>query len=174
MIDKRKANGRTSCENKNPADFAQPSDDTEGAPMKPSLKAGLTFEFSYKVPENKTVPFLFPEASEFQKMPDVLATGYMVGLVEWACIDAINPHLDWPREQSVGVLVNLDHTAATPPGFMVTIKGTLTAVEGRKLTFSIEADDGVDRISGGTHQRFVIDAERFNQSVTEKIAKIRA
>jgi len=139
--------------------------------MKPSLKAGLTFEFRYKVPENKTVPFLFPEASEFQKMPDVLATGYMVGLVEWACIDAINPHLDWPREQSVGVLVNLDHTAATPPGFTVTIKGTLTAVEGRKLTFSFEADDGVDRISGGTHQRFVIDAERFNQSVAAKVGK---
>jgi fluoroacetyl-CoA thioesterase len=174
MIDKRKAGGRKYCEIKNPVDSAQPSDDTEGDPMKPSLKAGLTFEFSYKVPENKTVPFLFPEATEFQKMPDVLATGFMVGLVEWACIDAINPYLDWPREQSVGVLVNLDHTAATPPGFTVTIKGTLTAVEGRKLTFSIEADDGVDRISKGTHQRFVVNAERFNRSVTEKIAKIRA
>jgi fluoroacetyl-CoA thioesterase len=56
----------------------------------------------------------------------------------------------------------------------VTIKGALTAVEGRKLTFSIEADDGVDRISRGTHQRYVIDAERFNQSVTEKIAKTPA
>ena len=142
--------------------------------MKPSLKTGLTFKFSYKVPKNKTVPFLFSEASEFQEMPDVLATGFMVGLVEWACIEAINPHLDWPREQSVGILVNLDHTAATPPGFTVTIKGTLTAVEGRKLTFSIEADDGVDRISRGTHQRYVIDAERFNQSVTEKIPKIPA
>jgi fluoroacetyl-CoA thioesterase len=174
MIDKRKAGGRKYCEIKKPVDSTQPSDDTEGDPMKPSLKVGLTFEFSYKVPENKTVPFLFPEASEFQKMPDVLATGYMVGLVEWACIDAINPHLDWPREQSVGVLVNLDHTAATPPGLTVTIKGTVTAVEGRKLTFSIEADDGVDRISRGTHQRYVIDAERFNHSVTEKIAKIRA
>ena len=140
--------------------------------MKPSLKSGLSFEFRYTVPDNKTVPFLFPEASEFQEMPDVLATGYMVGLVEWACIEAINPHLDWPREQSVGILVNLDHTAATPPGFTVTIKGTLTAVKGRKLTFSIEADDGVDRISRGTHQRYVIDAERFNQSVTEKTAKI--
>jgi fluoroacetyl-CoA thioesterase len=138
--------------------------------MKPSLKPGLSFEFRYTVPDNKTVPFLFPEASEFQKMPNVLATGFMVGLVEWACIEAINPHLDWPREQSVGIHVNLDHTAATPPGFTVTIKGNLTAVDGRKLTFSIEADDGVDRISSGTHQRFIINAERFNQSVTEKIA----
>lgn len=139
--------------------------------MKPSLRAGLTFEFNYKVPDNKTVPFLFPEASEFQEMPEVLATGFMVGLVEWACIEAINPHLDWPREQSVGILVNLNHTAATPPGFTVTIKGTLTAVEGRKLSFSIEADDGVDRISAGTHQRFVINAERFNQSVAAKVGK---
>ncbi|MFZ0611232.1 MAG: thioesterase family protein [Desulfobacterales bacterium] len=142
--------------------------------MKPSLKPGLTFAFSYKVPENKTVPFLFPEATQFQEMPQVLATGYMVGLVEWACIEAINPHLDWPREQSVGILVNLDHTAATPPGLTVTIKGTLTAVEGRKLTFSIEGDDGIDRICRGTHQRFVINADRFNQSVTAKTAKIQA
>ncbi len=142
--------------------------------MKPSLTPGLTFVFRYKVPENKTVPFLFPEAPDFQAMPDVLATGYMVGLVEWACIEAIKPHLDWPKEQSVGILVNLDHTAATPPGLTVTIKGTLTAVEGRKLTFSIEAEDGIDRISRGTHQRFVIDADRFNQSLTDKIGKIPA
>jgi fluoroacetyl-CoA thioesterase len=138
--------------------------------MKPSLKPGLTFTFRYTVPDDKTVPFLFPEAAQFQEMPKVLATGYMVGLVEWACIEAINPHLDWPREQSVGILVNVEHTAATPPGLTVTVKGTLTAVEGRKLTFSIEADDGIDRISRGIHQRFIIDAARFNQSVAEKTA----
>ena len=103
-------------------------------------------------------------------MPDVLATGYMVGLVEWACIDAVNPHIDWPREQTVGIHVDLNHTAATPPGLTVTIKGILTAVQGRKLTFTIEADDGVDTISRGTHQRFVIDAARFNETVTGKAA----
>jgi len=136
-----------------------------------SLKPGMTFQFTYTVPENKTVPYLFAEATTFQEMPQVLATGFMVGLVEWACIEAINPHIDWPREQSVGIRVDLDHTAATPPGFTVTIKGTLSAVEGRKLTFEIEADDGVDRITRGTHQRYLIDAERFNQSVTAKTAK---
>jgi fluoroacetyl-CoA thioesterase len=131
----------------------------------------MTFTFTYTVPDNKTVPHLFPEAALFQEMPQVLATGFMVGLVEWACIEAINPHIDWPREQSVGIKVDLDHTAATPPGLTVTIRGTLSAVEGRKLTFDIEADDGVDRISRGTHQRFLIDAERFNQSVAAKSAK---
>ncbi len=139
--------------------------------MDASLKPGMTFEFTYTVPENKTVPFLFAEATTFQEMPQVLATGFMVGLVEWACIEAINPHIDWPREQSVGIRVDLDHTAATPPGFTVTIKGTLSAVEGRKLTFEIEAEDGVDRITRGTHQRYLIDAERFNQSVAAKAAK---
>ena len=139
--------------------------------MESSLKTGMTFTFTYTVPDNKTVPHLFPEATLFQEMPQVLATGFMVGLVEWACIEAINPHIDWPREQSVGIKVDLDHTAATPPGLTVTIRGTLSAVEGRKLTFDIEADDGVDRISRGTHQRFLIDAERFNQSVAAKSAK---
>lgn len=139
--------------------------------MESSLKSGMTFEFTYKVPENKTVPFLFSEATTFQEMPKVLATGFMVGLVEWACIEAINPHIDWPKEQSVGIHVALDHTAATPPGLTVTIKGTLVAVEGRKLTFEIEADDGIDRITRGTHQRFLINAERFNQSVANKAAQ---
>ena len=101
-------------------------------------------------------------------MPEVFATGYMVGLFEFACIKAINPHLDWPREQSVGIAVDINHTAATPPGFTVTVKGSLEKVEGRKLTFNLTAHDGVDQISSGTHQRYVIDADKFNSQVAEK------
>ena len=136
-----------------------------------TLEPGLTFAFKYDVPSNKTVPHLYPEATEFQDMPDVFATGYLVGLIEWACIDAIKPHINWPIEQSVGIYINVDHTAATPPGFTVIVKGTLSKVEGRKLTFEIEAHDGLDTISKGTHQRFLIDASRFNASVAEKMGK---
>ena len=136
--------------------------------MKDSLQAGLTFEFSFSIPENKTVPFLYPESPEFQAMPRVLATGFMVGLFEWACICAVNPHLDWPAEQTVGIDVRLDHTAATPPGLTVTVEGTLEKVEGRKLTFSLRANDGVDKISEGTHERFVIDAAKFNSKMAAK------
>jgi fluoroacetyl-CoA thioesterase len=136
--------------------------------MKDSLQPGLKFEFQFQVPETKTVPHLYPESPEFQLMPRVLATGYMVGLFEWACIQALNPHLDWPREQTVGIHVDLDHTAATPPGLVVTVKGTLTQVEGRKLTLALEAHDGVDRISQGHHVRFVIDAAKFNAKVEAK------
>ena len=136
--------------------------------MKDSLKPGLTFEFKFKVPENKTVPHLYPESSEFQIMPKVLATGFMVGLFEWACIQAINPHIDWPEEQTVGIQVNLSHLAATPPGLTIKVKGKLEEVEGRKLSFSIVADDGVDKISEGTHDRFVINAAKFSAKMAAK------
>ena len=136
--------------------------------MKDTLLPGLTHEFRFRVPESKTVPHLYPEAPEFQVMPRVLATGFMVGLLEWACIQAINPHLDWPNEQSVGTLVNFSHTAATPPGMSVAVRVKLESVEGRKLTFSVSADDGIDKISEGTHERFVIDAVKFNSKLAAK------
>jgi len=137
--------------------------------MKPSLKSGLAFEFKFKVPENKTVPHLYPESPEFQMMPKVLATGFMVGLFEWACILAINPHIDWPEEQTVGVHLNLSHVAATPPGLTITVKGKLEEVDGRKLSFSLVADDGVDKISEGTHERFIINAAKFNTKMALKV-----
>ena len=136
--------------------------------MKETLQEGLAFRFTFKVPENKTVPHLLPESPEFQAMPRVLATGYMVGLIEWACIQTVNPHLDWPAEQSVGVGVNLTHSAATPPGLVVTIEVKLVKIEGRKLTFSISANDGVDDISQGFHERFIIVADKFNERAEKK------
>jgi fluoroacetyl-CoA thioesterase len=136
--------------------------------MKETLAPGLKVEHAYRVPPTKTVPHLFPEAAEFQAMPAVLATGYVVGLVEWACIRALEPHLDWPREQTLGTHVSLSHAAPTPPGMTVTVRGTLTKVAGRKLTFEIEASDGVDVVTRGTHERVVVDAERFRGAVAKK------
>jgi len=139
--------------------------------VKDTLKPGLTFDFSFPISEEKTVPHIYPESPEFQLMPRVFATGFMVGLFEWACIQAINPYIDWPREQTVGVAIDVTHVAATPPGLTVTIKGKLEKVEGRKLTFSLEADDGIDKISEGSHERFVIDAAKFNGKMASKAAR---
>ena len=136
--------------------------------MKTTLKPGLTHEFKFKIPEDKTVPYLYPEAPELQEMPKVLATGFMVGLFEWTCIQAINPHIDWPREQTVGIGVQLNHLAATPPGMTVTVEVKLEEIEGRKLLFSVAGHDGIDKISEGTHERFIIDAAKFNAKVAEK------
>ncbi|RJP93890.1 MAG: thioesterase [Desulfobacteraceae bacterium] len=139
--------------------------------MKENLKPGLTYEFQYMVPEDKTVPFLFPDIEEGTVMPKVLASGFMVGLMEFACIKALKPYLDWPDEQTVGTGFQLDHTAATPAGFTVTVRVKLEKVEGRKLSFYIEADDGVDPISKGTHERFVINAKKFSGAVANKAGK---
>jgi fluoroacetyl-CoA thioesterase len=136
--------------------------------MKPSLQAGLTYRFTFTVPPSKTVPHLYPESELFQQMPEVMATGFLVGLMEWACIEAIRPHLDWPREQSLGTYVNFSHTAATPPGLTIAVDVHLDKVEGRKLTFTLTAHDGVDEISRGTHERYVIDAARFNGKMESK------
>lgn len=139
--------------------------------MNDTLKPGLTSQFKFRVPPTKTVPHLYPESEMFQQMPQVLATGFMVGLMEWACIEALRPHLDWPREQSVGIHVNFAHLAATPPGFTVTVNVRLDKVEGRKLTFTLSAHDGAEKIAEGTHERFVIDAEKFNAKVAEKVRR---
>ena len=138
--------------------------------MSEGLKPGMTFQYSYAVTRERTVPHLYPDIEEALAMPEVFATGYMVGLLEFACIKFINPHIDWPRRQTVGIHIDVSHTAATPPGMTVTVKGRLEKVDGRKLRFSLEAFDDRDRISSGTHDRFIIDAEKFNAAVAEKEA----
>ena len=139
--------------------------------MKASLKPGIRHEFRFRVTESKTVPALYPEATEFQVMPKVFATGFMVGFFEWACIQAVAPHLDWPAEQTVGTHIDVSHTAATPPGLEVTADVTLLEVDRRRLVFEIEAHDGVERIARGRHERFVIDKAKFDAKLKEKAAK---
>jgi predicted thioesterase/uncharacterized glyoxalase superfamily protein PhnB len=138
--------------------------------MKDSLRPGIQYQHRLVLPPSKMVPALYPEAQEFQAMPEVFATGFLVGFLEWACIKAINAHLDWPKEQSVGTHIRVTHEAATPAGFEVTASVELIAVEGRKLTFAVSAHDGVDLISSGTHQRVVIDKQRFVDKTSAKAA----
>ena len=137
--------------------------------MNKSLVTGLTHAFEFRVPASKTVPALYPESPEFRAMPAVFATGYLVGLLEWACIQLINPHLDWPREQTVGTHINISHSAATPPGLVVSVKAKLVGVDGRRLSFEVEAHDSVDLIAKGAHERFVIDYERFSAKAQQKL-----
>ena len=139
--------------------------------MKESLVPGIEHEFTYRITEAKTVPALYPEAEEFQEMPEVFATGFMVGFFEWACIQALTPHLDWPAEQTVGTHIEVSHTAATPVGFEVTAKVKLVEVDRRRLVFEVEAHDGVDRIARGRHERFIIDKAKFDAKLAAKKKK---
>jgi len=137
--------------------------------VKDTLAPGIEHELRFVVPVTKTVPHLYPESPEFAAMPEVFATGFMVGFVEWACLEAIAPHLD-EGEMSLGVHVDLSHEAATPPGAEVVARVRLQSVDGRRLTFAVEAHDAHERICAGTHQRFVVDRERFVAGVGRKSA----
>ena len=136
--------------------------------MKDSLKPGIKYQHKFLVPPSKTVPSLYPESEEFLVMPEVFATGFLVGFLEWSCIMAVKPHLDWPSEQSVGTHIDVSHEAATPPGLEVTASVELIEVDGRRLVFSVEAHDGVDLISKGRHERFIIDKEKFDSRIKRK------
>ena len=137
--------------------------------MSPELQPGVTFEWQTTVPERGLVPHLFGEHTDVANdMPAVLATGYMVGLMELACTHGIMAYVDWPREQSLGVHVSFSHLAATPPGMQLTIRGEVIAVEGRRVRFKVEAWDGLDKISEGEHERAVIIADKFHLKLAEK------
>ncbi len=131
------------------------------------LVPGIEHELRFVVPLEKTVPYLYPEAPEFVAMPEVFATGFMVGLIEWACIQAIAPHLD-DGELSLGTRVDLSHDAATPPGMEIVARVRLEQIEGRRLIFSAQAHDERDAICSGTHERFLVDRARFLAGVARK------
>ena len=142
--------------------------------MKDTLKPGIRYQHRFILPPSKTIPTLYPETNEFVTIPEVFATGFLVGFLEWACIKAINPHLDWPQEQSVGTHIDVSHEAATPPGLEVTASVELIGVEGRKLIFAVSAHDGVDLISRGRHERVVINKEKFDAKMATKAASVSA
>jgi fluoroacetyl-CoA thioesterase len=137
--------------------------------MKATLKAGLTHRFTYQVPADKTVPHLYPEADEFQVMPRVFATGFLVGLMEWTCIQLLAPHLD-AGEGSLGTHIDVNHVAATPAGLKVTVDAECSAIQGRRASFKVRAHDGLDLIGEGKHERAIVTWDRFNAKVAEKAA----
>jgi fluoroacetyl-CoA thioesterase len=138
--------------------------------MKNTLEPGVKTQFLYRIPATKTVPHLYPDAHEFQLMPTVFATGFMVGLMEWTCLHIIAPHLE-EGEGSLGIHINVSHLAATVPGQTVTVDAQCTRVAGRRLYFHVKAHDGIDLIGEGEHQRMIVNWEKFEQRVNDK-AKI--
>ena len=139
--------------------------------MKDTLKVGDIHTFSYRVTEAKTVPNLYPESPDFSAMPGVFATGFMVGLMEWACIEALKPHLD-EGEGSLGIGINVSHLAATPPGMMVTVTVTCIKIEAKRASWQVSARDEIDLIGEGTHDRAIVRWDRFIPKIAEKAALI--
>jgi len=140
--------------------------------MKPTLLPGAKTEFSFRVPASKTVPNLYPEAHEFQQMPKVFATGFMVGLMEWTCLKVLEDHLD-EGEGSLGVHINVSHLAATVPHQVVTVEAEVTKVDGRRVAFHVKARDEFDVIGEGEHERVIVTWDKFISRVNDKAKRAR-
>lgn len=90
----------------------------------------------------------------------VLSTPHMIAYMEWAARDALLPYLD-ENEDSLGTMVHVRHLAATPVGMSVEFTATVTAVEGRRVMFRVEARDEAELVGEGTHERFVAEIPRL-------------
>lgn len=126
------------------------------------LTPGLVGESRVTVTETNTAKHLGSGSVE------VFATPAMVRLMELAGVAAVD-HLLPEGQRTVGVHLDVKHLAATPPGMTVTACAELMAIDGRRLTFRVEAHDEVEKIGEGTHERYIIDVEKF----TERLAKKR-
>jgi fluoroacetyl-CoA thioesterase len=102
--------------------------------------------------------------------PPVFATSRMVGLMEVAAARVLNPHLR-EGEVSVGVSVDVVHTAATPLGATVTATGKFVGREGKLFLFEVSAADNAGEIGRGTHKRAIVTTERLVAGATPRGAK---
>lgn len=139
--------------------------------MKSSPALGDRFRFQFRVTDGKTVPALYPESAIFRSMPAVFATGFMVGLMEWACAESLAPHLE-EGEGSLGILVQVDHTAPTLPGQVVTVDVECDLADGRRVGWRLTARDELDQIGQGRHERAVVAWDRFDQKLQAKRSRL--
>jgi len=102
------------------------------------------------------------------KVP-VLATPVMINVIEAAALAAVE-HLLPGGHQSLGIHLDVRHFAATPIGMHVRASAELIAVEGRTLSFRVEAHDDREPIGGGSHQRVVVNVARFDERIQRKLA----
>ncbi|MFZ5817866.1 MAG: thioesterase family protein [Bacillota bacterium] len=98
---------------------------------------------------------------------EVFATPMMVGLMEMAALRAVQPYLA-EGETTVGTLVNVKHLAATPLGMKVRAIARLEEVDGRRLRFTVEAFDEREKIGEGSHERFIVQLQKFLDRTAKK------
>lgn len=130
--------------------------------MKNTLKPGMSGEARQRVVTENLVSFRKPGA------PPVLATPWLLYVMETAAYELIRPHLD-AGEASVGVGFEFEHLAATPAGDTVVATARVTAVEGRRIRLEFEARDSHEVVARGKHLRAVIQIDRFMERLKNKM-----
>ena len=132
--------------------------------MNGMLNPGIEYEEKRVVSERDAITFLG------DGVEPSLSTPSMINWMEFAARDGVKPHLE-PGQDTVGTRVDVEHIAATPLGAEVTYRSKLVAVDGRKLTFEVEAADAKEVVGRGRHERYVIDVERFAAGLRKRFAE---
>src|ERR1044071_6727278 len=127
-----------------------------------SLKPGLTGSARITVGEDQTAPRVGSGRVR------VLATPVMINMMEAAALDAIENLLP-PGHQSLGTHLDVGHYAATPVGMTLRATAEVTKIDGRNVTFRVEAFDDKERVGDGTHARVVVNVDRFDQRIQKKL-----
>jgi fluoroacetyl-CoA thioesterase len=132
--------------------------------LPPQLRPGAAGRAELIVREEHTAPRVG------SGLVHVLATPVMINLFEAAALDALDKHLP-PGYQSLGTVLNVRHIAATPVGMRVVATATISKIEKRTVYFTVEARDEKDLIGDGTHERVVVNVEKFSLRVKAKLAR---
>jgi predicted thioesterase len=126
------------------------------------IPIGTKLEHTLLVDNEVAINFLGMEGAR------VLGTPWMIGWMERTCRDAVLPLLDAGHD-TVGTHVDVRHLAATPMGMTVTFKAEVIGVEGRRITFRVEARDEKEKCGEGTHERAIVNIARFAAKMQGKL-----
>ncbi len=132
--------------------------------MTNALQPGMSKTVDYEIDADRCIGFMGDDAR-------VYATPFLIYDIEMTCRDLLLEHTD-ESQDSVGTHVSIDQTAPTLQGMTVKITATITEVDGRSVTFEVQAHDGIDDIARCTHKRFIVDIEKIKQSLAAKAAKL--
>ena len=132
--------------------------------MKDSLTAGVTATQKIAIDRDRTIGFMGDEGR-------VYSTPSMVRDIEYTCHELLNEHLD-DGENSVGTHISVDHIGATVEGDEVEVSVTITAVEGRAVSFEATVKDSLEEVGRGVHNRFVVDVQKTYERLMEKRKKV--
>ena len=128
------------------------------------MRAGMIFEKTMTVTEAVAARNLAGNGIS------VLSTPEMVRFIEECALEGVLPFLQ-PNQNTVGTRVEVRHMAATPMGMKVIARCTLVEIDRRRLAFTVEVHDDLEKVGEGTHERFIVDGEKHQQRIAEKFAR---
>ncbi len=132
--------------------------------MAEQLRVGMAFEKTITVTEALVARHLVGRGV------GVFSTPELVRFIEMCALEGVRPFLQ-SGQDTVGVRVDVRHLAATPVGMKVTARCQLTEIDRRRLEFTFEVHDELDKVAEGTHGRFIVDTEKQQQRTQEKVAR---